>query len=196
MTFLEKAKEILKAEGKKIEDNDIMSGYCPCDFGLEDVECTKVGSVCEKCWNREMPDTEPHDELKERLELIDELKQVEYNKGLADGYNLVAKINDYTYEQLTDIFGMCSLRYILQSFTPQEAIAKLKEYEYSKIEVGDVVETIVDNEKGIVVGTRYSNDKVDIWFAGYEVPQEMSKKHIKKTGKHIDIKAILGQIGE
>lgn len=58
MTLLEKAREKLT-----LHEDDIITGFCPEDFGLEKkspcgisrpMPCTMDGlRACEKCWNRE-----------------------------------------------------------------------------------------------------------------------------------------------
>ena len=187
MTFLEKAVENEKEQGIPINVGSIIRENCPYEYGFEaEFKCNKVGEdSCFECWNREIPDTDKPF-TKEEVE-----RESAYNKGLLDGYNLVAKINDYTYEQLTDIFGMCSLRYILQSFTPQEAIAKLKEYEYAqKLKVGDVIKLPFG------IGVVTSIDGEDVVFMTKSGEFGRLEGSVPKTGKHIDIKAILDQIGE
>ena len=176
MTFLEKAKELnpnlkLSASGTPL--------ICPNNLGLEVEGCPK-GMDCSGCWNREMPDTEPKG--------VD----ANYKQGLLDGYNLVARINDYTYEQLSEIFGMVSLRYILKTFTPEEAVAKMEEYENGKIEVGDVVY----NEKygnGVITSIDY--DLYTVLFANGDAVS-FNGSGFKKTGRKMDVKSFLEQIGE
>lgn len=119
----------------------------------------------------------------------------DYTKGLIDGYNIVARINDYTYEQLSDIFGACSLKFILKNFTPNEAVEKMNAYDKAQIEVGDVVkygktEYVVCSivEGGITNKTNYCGvDGKGIWHG---------ESDVTKTGKHIDLSQIFEQIGE
>ncbi len=137
-----------------------------------------------------------YDEIQERLELIDELKKVEYNKGMNDAWELVRKLYDMKCDELENIFDVSGGLYeVIRDFTPQEALAKLKEYEDSKIEVGDVVKlngtfctyvvTVIQEESD---GMYYCGiSKNGRWFA---------QNNVTKTGKHIPLDGILEQIGE
>ena len=190
MTFLEK----LKRDKPNAKIRSIVFNHCPYEYDYEEyfeceVDIVECPNECEKCWNREMPDTE-------KAEQMDSMSEIAYTKGLVDGYNLVARINDYTYEQLSEIFGMVSLRYILKTFTPDEAVAKMEEYENGKIEVGDVIEQTNVDERFIGVVVRVEKgDRVTGLLKDGKWFSSPCGCH-KKTGKHIDIKAILEQIGE
>lgn len=149
-------------------------------------------------------------EVKERLELIDELKMVEYNKGLEDGRNeaweFVKKIKlpvdegGISMVDLKLIFGTISVDAILKDYTPQEALLKLEEYEKEqekarqKIMVGDIV--VLEGETRGVVMDEDGVDNVAIFTENGCIEAWMNKKYITKTGKHIDIQSILQQIGE
>ncbi len=152
-----------------------------------------------------------HDALQERLELIDELKQAEYNKGLNDAWELVRKINNMQFKEFIKVFertgydGREVKMNLIDELTPQEALAKLKAYEEAqKIEVGDVV-TNENHEVEILVT---EIDDYERTFNGIKVtPTDelgnlggvytvMLMCKFKKTGKHIDIKSILEQIGD
>lgn len=132
-----------------------------------------------------------HDALQERLELIDELKQAEYNKGLNDAWEFMKKWDSMNYETSNEMFSSTTLRSILNR-TPQEALAKLKAYEeQSKIEVGDIL--LIYGEEAVV--TRVVDEHANILF-GDGVTNNMPVKELAgdKTGKHIDIKSFLEQI--
>ena len=133
-----------------------------------------------------------YDALQERLELIEELKKTEYNKGLNDAFEFFKKIWNSSIPMIT-IFGTDKISYLLDNLTTQEALAKLKAYEDSKIEVGDVVkdedgwEYVVTNIYKDRDSCRYNGvTSCGKWTGCYEPT---------KTGKHIDIKSILEQIG-
>lgn len=137
-----------------------------------------------------------HDALQERLELIDELKKAEYNKGLNDAWKLARKIADIVLpSERAEIFGYVvneiTVVDILRDFTPQEALAKLKAYEDNKIEVGDVV--TYSGEKCLVLDLK--GDKVVV-LTGDCCVLEWHKCDVEKTDKHINLDGILEQIGE
>ncbi len=207
MTFLEKARKENKHLSKKHLPDD-----CPEDYGLEaKTECI---NDCEKCWNREMPNTElvktvtlpmpPTTEpLTEKEKMIDAMSENAYNKGLEDGRNEVwefaKRISLYPKEggmssmELVEIFGVGTVSKVMR-LSYDEALAKLKEYEEAQmIEVGDIL--LIYGEK--VVVTRVEEEYVYILFAdGFARKEKVEEVVGDKTGKHIDIKAILEQIGE
>lgn len=84
----------------------------------------------------------PYDE---RCELIDELKQKEYQRGLADAWEAVKTMNRrITVEELREIFPLAKtasyslvVDAIMEEYTPDEAIAKIRAYE--EIKVGDEI---------------------------------------------------------
>lgn len=118
-----------------------------------------------------------------------------YNKGLEDAWKLGRKISHYTKEGLLDRFGTTDIMCVFDEYTAQEALAKLEAYEKAQeeIKVGDVVEGKEANVMGVVV-KKSSKDKAYILFrdgsAGIQKIEDF-----KKTGEHIDIISILGQIG-
>lgn len=118
-------------------------------------------------------------------------------QGQNDAWEFWEKVWELKLQGRDEVFGYSSIGEILDHFTPQEALAKLKAYEeaQSKIEVGDVVEvdgtfytyvvTVIQEESD---GTYYCGlSKNGRWFA---------QNNVTKIGKHIDIKSILEQIGE
>jgi hypothetical protein len=201
MTFLEKAMEINKSEGKILTKSAIIDYSCPSDYELEEVRnCgTEVPySRCKKCWNREMPNTEAKNEL---VRDFDCELDMAYDRGLNDAWELAKKIilvkgrGGFDAELNLKLFGTISCADIIQNFTPQEALAKLKAYEEAQIEVGDVV----DVANGTLAIVTYANHVIDNYsfvdFTG-TTRNDYKSSMLKKTGKHLDISSILKQIGE
>lgn len=192
MTYLEK----VLSENTQMKPCEVMEEKCPSDFGYEDSKGADCNfslelDCCIKCWNREMP------------EVVDVSMLVEkYHEGLNDGRNeaweLAQKINCYVDEggisqaELVEIFDSGDTCKIM-CLSYEEAFAKLKAYEDSKIEVGDVV--VAFNETLIVVTSLEGNMIYGIDAQGL-VSARLLFGDVKKTGKHIDIKSILEQIGE
>lgn len=151
----------------------------------------------------ELDRLQKYDEVKERMELIDELKMDEYNKGLEDGRNevweLVKKIKlpaddgGIPMVDLKLIFGTVSVDAILKDYTPQKALAKLEAYEkeQSEIKVGDVVVAVSIESVVTKVGEDFVHTIDKNGSSG-----KYAKFVCKKTGKHIDISGILNQISE
>ena len=147
-----------------------------------------------------------YDALQDRLELIEELKKAEYNKGLTDAWELAKKILYGIDKQIMEIFDvkveprffdLTDKREIINNHTPQGAKAKIEEWrELKQIEVGDVVEITHYDEKfkGLVLDILDEISFVLLTENG--TVESYVDERVKKTGKHIDIKNIFEQIGE
>lgn len=172
MTFLEKVKK--DNPNIKLKDSGAPMA-CPFELGYEeDYDCEEV--KCIDCWNREMPNTEAKEDV------YKEDMNTAYNKGLNDAWELAK-------EMIANLDGY----EILSSYTPQEAIAKLKAYEEAQdeIKVGDVV--TYSGEKCLVLDLK--GDKVVV-LTGDCCVLEWHKCDVEKTGKHIELDGLLEQIGE
>lgn len=157
MTFKEQLeKEHPELTKEQIEN--IIDGRCPKEYGYEEWCITEYceEEECKKCWNREIPSTEQivaNPPMQETLEIIQEnvreipKEEVDmsivvdkyhegYDKGMADAWELAKKCWDNSDGENQKIYGTFLLKDILHNLTPQEALAKLKAYEDSKIEVG------------------------------------------------------------
>lgn len=182
MTFLEKLLE----DYPSANIESAIEFECPFKYGYEKIKECKVESneyICRRCWEREMPETEPS---------CDEVKAA-YDQGLNDAWELAKKIlYGLTRCQLEEIFGTDNEKGILSdAYAPQEALAKLKAYEETQIMVGDVVE--VSDRVGVVVKT--GGNCANVVHDNGNVTCMVLVKDLKKTGKHIDIQSILSQIG-
>ena len=149
----------------------------------------------------------PYDEIKHKMELIDELKRDEYNRGLNDAWELAKKIvlseidGGMSAKEFYNIFDKnMADEDVLKKFTPQEALAKLEAYEKSKKEVeekfkvGDIV-TFEDGTKGMVMDID-AVDNFAIFTDNGCIEAWIGQERVTKTGKHIDISALLEEIGE
>lgn len=218
MTFLEKALEFEYANNStEVSVYEIMKNSCPSEYGLsEDTKCEERGEStehdCVKCWNREMPNTEPK---ADGIPVIPQREVDAYNKGHADGVaqgmndawelakRILGIIDKENHElipakELIKIYGSNDLLDIF-AFIPQEALAKLKAYEDSKIEVGDVVawtDFADDTFNGVVLDFKDNTDNEVVVFTENSCVDVWKIAECKKTGKHIDISSILEQIGE
>lgn len=191
MTFKEK----LQMEHPEMVDKRFGGGgvkACPYHYGYEkDLNCVFWDSneKCEECWNREMPNTEEFIEPKCTFET--EVENA-YKQGLNDAWELVKKLRYLGSQKCKEIFGYEFSIDIIEHFTPQEALAKLKAYE-ERIEVGDVIQLenghlmcVTITDQGHMCGI----DEIGRVYIDCDI-----KEH-KKTGKHIDIKSILDSIGD
>lgn len=116
-----------------------------------------------------------------------------YNKGLDDAWELAKKIvlpdhlGGYTVDELKDIFGKNTFASLMNTFSPQEALAKVKAYEeYNEIKVGDVVRSKGCNVEGII--TKISEIKIYRLFkdGSCDSISTKVKEDLEKTGRHFD----------
>jgi hypothetical protein len=189
MTFGEKLREDHKNDVVPIP-SDFKGIGCPKDYGYEKGQdfCEGYGETCTKCWNREMPNTEPKVEDKSFA------VQCAYRKGKKDAWELANKIHVMSDKEFDDVFGYVHKEDVFCYLNYDEALAKLKAYEeaQSKIEVGDVVKDKYDDIAVVL-------DETESYFSVLTkcgCVGEWKKDICKKTGKHIDIQSILEQIGE
>ncbi len=187
MTFKEK----LEQEHPEKVCTDAMGGCygCPSDFGYEDDNGCKRNcddKKCTKCWNREIPVPMTAEEVWEIAKRI--------VLPASDSGSLKAS-------ELREIFDSDIETYILKNFTPQEAKAKLDEWESKQIRVGDVIFCFGDcdddwkyNEEHYGVVTGIYNSNYQVLMKNGDV-NPFKKSSCKKTGKHIDIQSVLDQIG-
>lgn len=114
-----------------------------------------------------------------------------YNKGLNDLWTLAKKISlmerdgGYSCEELKNIFDYRNPESVLKTFTPQEALAKVKEYDKrNEIKVGDVVKLKGISHESIV--TRVTETTLYRLFKDGSCTSEFYKEDFVKTGKHYD----------
>ena len=172
---------------------ETIGSYCPDAFGYEcNTHCTNetgLKAECRGCWNREMPNTEPKEEPS-----CDDVKNA-YEQGLNDAWELVNKLHAMTSSELVRAYRFSKPEYVLNKFTYEEALAKLKAYEEAqKIEVGDVLKYKDEECYSIVLKVNESGS-LYLLFTDGSAGVHPREGH-KKTGKHIDIQSILAQIGE
>lgn len=114
-----------------------------------------------------------------------------YNQGLNDAWELAKKIvlpdhlGGYTVDELKDIFGKNTFASLMNTFSPQEALAKVKAYEErNEIRVGDVVKNRDVFIESIV--TRVDSRNVYRLFKDGSCDDNTIKEDLEKTGKHFD----------
>lgn len=177
---------------RDVKDKELNEGfYCPCDFDLPDM-CKDGCGDCEKCWNREIPETPAPMTAEEAWEIA---KQVALTTNMVETARIFIAKNICGIEQkrlFEDVFAL----------TPQEAKAKLEEWESKQIHVGDVVYCFADcdddgwrnNEENYGVVTGIYPNTYHVLMKNGDCA-DFEKDELEKTGKHIDIQSVLDQIG-
>lgn len=124
-----------------------------------------------------------------------------YEDGLAEAWELARKIicnaeyGGLNTEELEQIFGYSEFDDVLKNYKPQEAAAKIAEWDGKhKIHVNDEVFVEEIDNHGVVFGFRY-DDKAAVMFRNgtYGV---YGISNLTKTGRIIDIAGLLAQIGQ
>ena len=140
---------------------------------------------------------------KKAFDLLDAERDSEYQRGLNDAWDAARKIvveecyGGLSVPELIRIFragGPCT---VLETYTAQEAIAKIKahEAENGEIRVGDEVRRISDGVKYVVVDPKNEFGRAcgfsmnGIWYG--ERPDA-----IRKTGRRFDMESILKEMSE
>lgn len=185
MTFLEKVKK--DNPNIKLKDSGAPMA-CPFELGYEeDYDCEEV--TCINCWNREIPGTEPN------VVNVGELMDRTYEQGLNDAWELALKTYRMNCDRRKAILGELTYDETLESLSPQEALAKLKAYEETQIEVGDVVTTVNGECPYIVTNVQLPNT-LHVINSRNGYAQQIRIDVCKKTGKHLNVQQFLKQIGE
>lgn len=121
-----------------------------------------------------------------------------YEQGLEDAWELLDRLEHaVSVKVMDDVFGYSEIGDILDNYTPQEALAKLKAYEEeSEIKVGDVVSNgthvLLCVKEDYGYGYFYFLDKDGSYI--FLTKENLKKSKLTKTGKHIDIESLLEQI--
>lgn len=133
-----------------------------------------------------------------------ELQDEAYAAGLNDAWELAKKIvltvgdGGIEEDKLKELFDLPSIKrpsyWIFKECTPQKALAKIEAYEKEseEIKVGDVVET---EDCIAVVIDQYADDRYHV-FTENGCVEDWCHAEMAKTGKHIDVSAILAEIGK
>lgn len=138
---------------------------------------------------------EKYDEVNERLELIEELKQEEYNRGLNDVWVLVNRMlsstgyDGFTKKEFNEIFGKKGLIHVLENEKPQEVLAKVEAYdnEHNEVKVGDVITTPNGVVEYLVLRVEYNPRRILHVTNTRNGTVGTLTGDVKKTGKHMDV---------
>ena len=97
-------------------------------------------------------------------------------------------------KDMVHMFGVKFPRDIVREYSEHEVKARIEAWEAEKeIKVGDEVD--ICGDKGIVTSFGTDGDRIHVLYLDGIVNSYRKDKDIKKTGRHIDIKGILKQIG-
>ena len=116
-----------------------------------------------------------------------------YNRGLNDAWEVIKKITKddsvggYSIEMMQELFGQTCVYDITHNYTPEEAIAKIREYENkekqdAEIKVGDEVKH--QGFRSVVV--RIADDCIYTISECGTTPKYCKDDDLVKTGRHFD----------
>ena len=137
-------------------------------------------------------------------EIKDKTNDQCFKDGMETAWELANKILSMNGDTLTQIFGTnylignehsTGIFYIFKNYSSQEVLDKIEAYEDNKkLKVGDIVEI---NRDGIGVVTAIREKSGDVMvLRSVGTACWLGLSNIKKTGRHIDMEAILDYIGE
>ena len=135
-------------------------------------------------------------------QLVQGVDQYSRMKGQQEAWELAQRIEKepcdggFTLNDIHDIFGYLSTNFAIKAHSYAEAAAKVEAWEQKKekeIRVGDVVKLICNGRCGVV--TKFTDNFYYV-FTSDSTPFQWLKNDCTKTGRHIDIEAVLDQIGE
>ena len=180
---------------------------CPKSYGYEENLYCGDGreyaseAKCTECWDREIT-TENLAELEHDFNIATQGHSKGYSngyeKGLQDAWELARKIFTTECSILQKVFGHSDEGQIIMTNEPQEALAKLEAYEKEQeIKVGDVVKEKNNEREYVVIATSEETFNGQPILRALIHPYQVkasSDADLIKTGKHIDIESLLGQI--
>ena len=169
-----------------------------------------VGLICIEFSDLILPETMTEEEAykKGREDAFEEVRNCEaygYDCGLKDAWELARKIALNTYDggidgkELEVIFGTHDSYTIFKDNTVTEALVKLEAYEKekNKIKVGDVVQTYNAREYVVIATSEEMPNNQPLLRNLYDNSVCFgTNDNLIKTGKHINISAILAEIGK
>lgn len=171
-------------EGTVIDEGTMMECNLPCQTYQIRFE-NNPGLPDYSAWYRasELPLKENHD-------------SEDYQKGLTDAWNLIKRLfsESYARDDLEAIFGVSSVNSVIRTYTVEETMQKIKEYEQKQIHVNDIVRFMIpDGERnGIVTRINAHNIVTVISHDGSSYTGSGDK--FTKTGRQIDISSVLEEL--
>lgn len=137
----------------------------------------------------------------------EEAEKKAYNRGLNDAWEVIKKITKddsvggYSIEMMQELFGQTCVYDITHNYTPEEAIAKIREYEDkqkqdAEIKVGDEVITKYKDHAVAVRDTYYIGEDREpftlVWFGTHMSSCPVNE--LVKTGRHFPIAEVLAEL--
>lgn len=132
-------------------------------------------------------------------QLVQGVDKFSYNEGAENAWELAQRIvlepdeGGFSARELKEIFGYSDCLAPFEKFSYTAATEKVEawEKEKSEIRVGDVVKLICNGRCGVV--TKFT-ENFYYGFTSDSTPFQWLKIDCTKTGRHIDIEAVLAQI--
>jgi len=133
----------------------------------------------------------------------EEAEEKAYNRGLNDMWEVIKKVMEnedkggYSIKMLRKLFGSYDVYNITHNYTPEEALAKIKEYEdkQEQFAVGDEVYSDAFDDKGII--THITADKVSCVciICNGSTMMKVGTNGLHKTGRHFpEIAEVLAEL--
>lgn len=121
----------------------------------------------------------------------EQLKQDEYNRGLSDCWDLFIKISKLKSGERETLFGINSLKDILEVISPQEAMNKINDINSNKMifNSGDKVRHNEDGTVAIILDETDVDPTERTWQVYTEngCVEYWNESEIDKTEEHVDL---------
>ena len=119
-----------------------------------------------------------------------------YKTGFEDGareaWDVAKRICDNAYMQMLDCFGCDAIKSIFENLSPDEALAKIEEYEKNHICVGDIVKHPNNPNEYIVIDIS-NGDAITTDFTRTEY---IALDQWEKTGRSVDISKLVALVNK
>lgn len=120
----------------------------------------------------------------------------DYQKGLTDAWNLIKRLfsESYARDDLEAIFGVSSVNSVIRTYTVEETMQKIKEYEQKQIHVNDVVRFMTPDGERNGIATRINAHNFVTVISHDGNSYTGSCDRFTKTGRQIDISTVLEEL--
>lgn len=141
-------------------------------------------------------------------EVIEEVKQAEFRKGMELAWTLARTIECMSLKQIKETFDTMDFDYIFRRFSVEEAVEKIGLFERiealpeeDRVIIGDEMCYKDNKQRSFLISSiTFDEDTDDIWLDGIGrnglVIKHCNLKYVEKTGKHFDLYKILSEIGK
>ena len=147
-----------------------------------------------------------YNDWKAQHDVIDEIKQAEFRKGMELAWSLARRIECMSVKEIKETFKTMDFDFIFRRFTAEEAAEKIGLFDKidslpieERVIVGDEVRYKSNPQRIFLISNVIiSNDSDDIWVDGIGnnglTVTRCNLSYLEKTGRHFDLYRILNEM--